>query len=213
MNPRCLRHRRPYCRSAFPATGVRYIRSRLAGRRLERPQEKGRKPRILLQRSGQTVSCLRFRGAKDLLQSCTTDHFPYLLEVLGQTYLAPLRGLHETISAEYFQGGTDTGEYQIRAADAFRLQTFHPVGDAARKFIEYVRPVADRSVVRARATDEVDARGEGGGIAGAKTRFHFGGNWPRSRDRPTATGHTRKQCLPTFRGLVGENDGADAFLR
>ena len=55
-------------------------------------------------------------------------------------------GVHDLgVSADRLPGRPDAGEDEIGTANAFFLQTVHPVGDAVRQFAEYLAPVADRA--------------------------------------------------------------------
>ena len=47
----------------------------------------------------------------------------------------------------------------------FGLQSLHPVADASRELAQDLGPVADSALRRARATDEMDTRGESCGFA------------------------------------------------
>ena len=78
-------------------------------------------------------------------------------------------GVHNLgITTEDFQGRPDAREDKIGTANAFFLETVHPVGDSFRQFAENLAPVADRGIVGTGPTDQVDARGQSGRIAGAR---------------------------------------------
>ena len=151
---------------ALVARGVR----RLAVRALERPEEERREPRVLLDGAGRAVAGLGLGGAEHLGEGAPAHDLPDLLQVLGERDLAPVGGLDLRVAAEDLERRADAGEDEVGAADAFALQALHPVADAVRQLAQDVGPVADRRVVGARAADEVDAGGEGGGFAGAQAR-------------------------------------------
>ena len=58
----------------------------------------------------------------------------------------------------------------------------------------------------------MDARGKGGGLAGAQARAHLGGKRPGAGDRPAAADQAREQRLPALGGLVGEAYRAHTVL-
>ena len=140
---------------------------RLAVRALERPQEERREPRVLLDGAGGAVPGLGLGSAEHLCEGAPAHSLPDLLEVLGKRHLAAVGGLDLRVAAEDLERRADAGEDEVGAADALPLQALHPVADTVRQLAKYVGPVAHLRVVRAWAADEMDAGGEGGGLAGA----------------------------------------------
>ena len=94
-----LRHRPPQ-----PVPPPRLPRSRetvdLAIRGLERPEEEGCQPRVLLDSACRAVSRPGLGGAEHLGERAAANYLPDLLEILGKRDFASLSGLDLGVAAE-----------------------------------------------------------------------------------------------------------------
>jgi len=140
------------------------------------------------------------RETRDLRQGDPADGFPYVSEeapamwfrccgIPAQGNLMTLGIFDSGVAAIDLHRWADAGEHQVGPPDAFGRQAIHPVTNALGELTKDIDPITRGRIVRSRTADEVDAGGEGGGIAGAKARAHLGSNGPRSGDRPPTADH------------------------
>jgi hypothetical protein len=89
--------------------------------------------------------------------------------------------------------------------------------DAAGELGQHVAPIADfigadgAIRVLARAANQVDGRGERGGILRSLPHWPLSVNRPGCRDSPSGANQTSKQSFPPLRRFVGENHYPDSL--
>jgi hypothetical protein len=88
---------------------------------LERPEEKRREPRVLLNGAGGAVAGTSLGSAEHLRERAPAHDLPDFLQVLGERDFAALGGLHLRVAAENLERGSDAGKDEVGAPDAFAL--------------------------------------------------------------------------------------------